>query len=186
MFAFFIRRLVTLVPTLVFVSMLIFGLQQLLPGDPAQILAVKQDVLRADTVADGRWQAKLPIAALAESREPHQVLAWQDSTASASAPQAFIVQRNWQTVLERTDPRGDDHGRSGGLRYPADVSWGEHRQGDIESVRVQRVRHPGAHETAAIEIQPPGVERTGATFIAFHRRQQYGQALCVPQPPFYG
>ena len=39
MFAFFIRRLVTLVPTLVFVSMLIFGLQQLLPGDPAQILA---------------------------------------------------------------------------------------------------------------------------------------------------
>jgi peptide/nickel transport system permease protein len=39
MFAFFLRRLVTLVPTLVFVSMLIFGLQQLLPGDPAQILA---------------------------------------------------------------------------------------------------------------------------------------------------
>jgi ABC-type microcin C transport system permease subunit YejB len=39
MFAFFIRRLVTLVPTLVFVSMLIFGLQQLLPGDSAQILA---------------------------------------------------------------------------------------------------------------------------------------------------
>ena len=39
MFAYFIRRLVTLVPTLVFVSMLIFGLQQLLPGDPAQMLA---------------------------------------------------------------------------------------------------------------------------------------------------
>jgi len=39
MFAYFIRRLVTLVPTLVFVSMLIFGLQQLLPGDPALILA---------------------------------------------------------------------------------------------------------------------------------------------------
>ena len=39
MFAFFVRRLVSLLPTLVFVSMLIFGLQQLLPGDPAQILA---------------------------------------------------------------------------------------------------------------------------------------------------
>jgi peptide/nickel transport system permease protein len=39
MFAYFIRRLVTVLPTLVFVSMLIFGLQQLLPGDPAQILA---------------------------------------------------------------------------------------------------------------------------------------------------
>ncbi len=33
------RRVVTIVPTLVFVSMLIFGLQQLLPGDPAVILA---------------------------------------------------------------------------------------------------------------------------------------------------
>lgn len=39
MFAFFLRRLITLVPTLIFVSVLIFGLQQLLPGDPAQILA---------------------------------------------------------------------------------------------------------------------------------------------------
>jgi peptide/nickel transport system permease protein len=39
MFEYFIRRLLTIVPTLVFVSMLIFGLQQLLPGDPAIILA---------------------------------------------------------------------------------------------------------------------------------------------------
>ena len=34
-----IRRLASLAPTLVLVSMLIFGLQQLLPGDPAKILA---------------------------------------------------------------------------------------------------------------------------------------------------
>ena len=33
------RRVATILPTLVFVSMLIFGLQQLLPGDPALILA---------------------------------------------------------------------------------------------------------------------------------------------------
>ena len=39
MFDFVLRRLATIVPTLVFVSMLIFGLQQLLPGDPAKILA---------------------------------------------------------------------------------------------------------------------------------------------------
>jgi peptide/nickel transport system permease protein len=39
MIDFLIRRLATIVPTLVFVSMLIFGLQQLLPGDPAKILA---------------------------------------------------------------------------------------------------------------------------------------------------
>jgi peptide/nickel transport system permease protein len=33
------QRLATIVPTLLFVSMLIFGLQQLLPGDPAKVLA---------------------------------------------------------------------------------------------------------------------------------------------------
>ncbi len=39
MFEYLVRRLASLVPTLVLVSMLIFGLQQLLPGDPAKILA---------------------------------------------------------------------------------------------------------------------------------------------------
>src|SRR4030095_464692 len=39
MFEFLVKRLATIIPTLVFVSMLIFGLQQLLPGDPAVILA---------------------------------------------------------------------------------------------------------------------------------------------------
>src|SRR5580658_4190342 len=39
MTAFLIRRLALIVPTLFFVSVLIFGLQQLLPGDPALALA---------------------------------------------------------------------------------------------------------------------------------------------------
>jgi peptide/nickel transport system permease protein len=39
MIHFLLRRLATIVPTLLFVSMLIFGLQQLLPGDPAVVLA---------------------------------------------------------------------------------------------------------------------------------------------------
>jgi peptide/nickel transport system permease protein len=39
MLEYLAKRLATIVPTLVFVSMLIFGLQQLLPGDPAMILA---------------------------------------------------------------------------------------------------------------------------------------------------
>jgi peptide/nickel transport system permease protein len=39
MVKFLVRRLATIVPTLFFVSILIFGLQQLLPGDPAMILA---------------------------------------------------------------------------------------------------------------------------------------------------
>jgi peptide/nickel transport system permease protein len=39
MFEFFVKRLLTIIPTLILVSMLIFGLQQLLPGDPAVVLA---------------------------------------------------------------------------------------------------------------------------------------------------
>ncbi len=39
MLSFLLRRLGTIVPTLLFVSMLIFTLQQLLPGDPAVVLA---------------------------------------------------------------------------------------------------------------------------------------------------
>ena len=39
MLDYLVRRIATIVPTLVFVSMLIFGLQQLLPGDPAKVLA---------------------------------------------------------------------------------------------------------------------------------------------------
>src|SRR5258708_29710684 len=34
-----LQRLATIVPTLILVSMLVFGLQQLLPGDPALMLA---------------------------------------------------------------------------------------------------------------------------------------------------
>jgi peptide/nickel transport system permease protein len=39
MTAFLLRRIALVAPTLFFVSVLIFGLQQLLPGDPAQALA---------------------------------------------------------------------------------------------------------------------------------------------------
>ncbi|HUC68487.1 MAG TPA: ABC transporter permease [Stellaceae bacterium] len=39
MLAYLLRRIAIILPTLLFVSMLIFGLQQLLPGDPALALA---------------------------------------------------------------------------------------------------------------------------------------------------
>ena len=39
MLNFLARRVVQLIPTLFFVSMLIFSLQQLLPGDPALVMA---------------------------------------------------------------------------------------------------------------------------------------------------
>ena len=39
MLNYFLKRLLTLVPTVFFVTVIIFGLQQLLPGDPAIMLA---------------------------------------------------------------------------------------------------------------------------------------------------
>ena len=39
MAAYLFRRIAQIVPTLLFASILIFGLQQLLPGDPAMVLA---------------------------------------------------------------------------------------------------------------------------------------------------
>ena len=39
MFAYLLRRIAIIIPTLVFVSMIVFGLQQLLPGDAAVALA---------------------------------------------------------------------------------------------------------------------------------------------------
>src|SRR5260221_13733395 len=39
MTAFLLRRIALVIPTLFFVSVLIFGLQQLLPGDPALAMA---------------------------------------------------------------------------------------------------------------------------------------------------
>ena len=39
MLSYLVKRLLTLVPTVFFVTVIIFGLQQLLPGDPAIMLA---------------------------------------------------------------------------------------------------------------------------------------------------
>jgi len=85
MFSFFLRRLVTLIPTLVFVSMLIFSLQQLLPGDPALVLAGEDPSpeaiahIRATLHLDdplpvryGYWVAGVLQGDLGESARTHQ------------------------------------------------------------------------------------------------------------------
>src|SRR5918993_1332205 len=54
MLKFLLRRLATILPTLFVVSVLIFGLQQLLPGDPATALAGEEH----DPVAVAAIRAK--------------------------------------------------------------------------------------------------------------------------------
>src|SRR6266446_3964181 len=61
MAAFLIRRLVLLVPTLFFVSILIFGLQQLLPGDPALALAGEEHDPAAVAAIRARYHLDEPV-----------------------------------------------------------------------------------------------------------------------------
>ncbi len=58
---FLLRRLATLLPTLVLVSMLIFGLQQLLPGDPAKILAGEEQDPTVITYLHARLHLDEPL-----------------------------------------------------------------------------------------------------------------------------
>jgi peptide/nickel transport system permease protein len=57
MLNFLARRVIQLIPTLFFVSILIFSLQQLLPGDPALVMAGEER--DPDVIAQIRQQYRL-------------------------------------------------------------------------------------------------------------------------------
>ncbi len=61
MFAFLARRLAQVIPTLFVVSILIFGLQQLLPGDPALILAGEERDEQALTEIRAKYRLDRPL-----------------------------------------------------------------------------------------------------------------------------
>ncbi len=63
-----VRRLVQLVPTLFFVSIIIFGLQQLLPGDPALVLAGEDRDPEVIATVRARYHLDRPV--------PVQYLYW--------------------------------------------------------------------------------------------------------------
>ncbi len=58
MFRWFARRLAQIIPTLIVLSVLIFGLQQLMPGDPALILAGEE---RGDPIVLAQIRAELRL-----------------------------------------------------------------------------------------------------------------------------
>ncbi len=87
---------------------------------------------------DGRWQAVVDTAALADPATQHTLVAWDDTSGLASAAQTFRVERPWRQVAVVDDPAGDDHGPAGSpLRYayPTDASFAP-RQMDLRAVRV--------------------------------------------------
>src|SRR5258706_12651137 len=61
MFNYLLKRLAAIVPTLFFVSVLIFGLQQLLPGDPAVALAGEDNDPNVIAYLRGKFHLDEPL-----------------------------------------------------------------------------------------------------------------------------
>ena len=89
MIAYLIRRIATILPTLVFVTMLIFGLQQLLPGDPAIVLAGEEQ--DPDVIAYLREKLHL------DEPLPMRYLYWMGGVLRGDLGESL---RNQQPVLE--------------------------------------------------------------------------------------
>jgi peptide/nickel transport system permease protein len=85
MLPFLGRRLLQLIPTLFFVSVIIFGLQQLLPGDPALIMAGEER--DPDVIAQIRQQYRLdePI--------PVQYVYWMKGVLSGDLGESMRIKK---------------------------------------------------------------------------------------------
>ena len=85
---------------------------------------------------DGRWRATLDTASFIDPAIEHMVVARDVETGAVSPRRAFRVERVWKSAGSVDDPRGDDHGRSGKLRYPTDPAWSERRPLDLLGARA--------------------------------------------------
>ena len=103
-------------------------------------LVLDGDLQHAESVLadrNGRWQARVNTQSMFDAGIEHSVVAWSADHGAASEPVSFRVRKQWQTLVDREDPKGDDMGPDGTYRYPADSGWLDHRQLDIERVRVE-------------------------------------------------
>ena len=94
MLTFLARRLAQVVPTLFFVSILIFCLQQLLPGDPALILAGEERDEQALAEIRERYRLDQPL--------PVQYLYWLGGVLQGDFGESMRIQRPVaELVLEK-------------------------------------------------------------------------------------
>src|SRR3982751_6914450 len=96
MLAFLTQRLLQIIPTLIIVSMLIFGLQQLLPGDPALIMAGEERDPKV--LAEIREQYKLdqPI--------PVQYLYWMKGVLSGNLGESMRLKSSVSSLVAEKLP----------------------------------------------------------------------------------
>jgi peptide/nickel transport system permease protein len=89
MISYLLRRIATILPTLLFVTMLIFGLQQLLPGDPAVVLAGEEQDPQVIAYLREKMHLDEPL--------PMRYLHWMGGVVKGDLGESI---RNQQPVLE--------------------------------------------------------------------------------------
>ena len=96
MLAFLIQRLLQIIPTVILVSMLIFGLQQLLPGDPALIMAGEERDPKV--LAEIRQQYRLdrPI--------PEQYFYWMKGVLSGNLGESMRLKASVGSLVSQKLP----------------------------------------------------------------------------------
>ena len=149
MLEFLVQRLATIVPTLVFVSMLIFGLQQLLPGDPAMILAGEEQ----DPSVIAYLREKLHL----DEPLPVRYAYWVGGVLQGDLGESVRIQ---QPVLEliAAEAAGDARARAAG---------DGDRAGD---------RHPGRHRLGGRPRHARGTTRPTCSRCGACRRPTSGSA----------
>src|SRR5438045_6737194 len=85
MAAFLLRRIALILPTLFFVSVLIFGLQQLLPGDPALALAGEERDPAVIAFLRQKYHLDQPL--------PVRYLLWVEGVLSCALGESIRIKR---------------------------------------------------------------------------------------------
>jgi len=96
MLRYLLHRLALIVPTLLFVSMLIFGLQQLLPGDPALILAGEERDPQVIAYLHEKMHSDQPL--------PVRYLYWLDGVVHGDLGESLRIQKSVLELIEEKLP----------------------------------------------------------------------------------
>lgn len=94
MFAYFLRRLLEMIPVLLVVSLLVFGFIKLLPGDPARSYAGPDAPIEAVEAARVHLGLDKPL--------PEQYVRWLDNLAHGDLGVTFRTQQPVLAVIEKS------------------------------------------------------------------------------------
>ena len=140
MLTFLAKRLLQLIPTLFFVSVLIFSLQQLLPGDPALIMAGEDRDPEVIEQIRKQYRLDQPI--------PVQYVYWMKGVLTGDLGESMRIKQPVLDLVLQKLPVTMQLAVDGDHHRALDRDHGRHRLGGEEGHRLglrrQRVRAVGA------------------------------------------